>query len=60
MKGDQMKHDAQIEIVEKLNKKGELYKVMCIYVNDLLIHEVYIKDSLNQIIEYVLETIQKK
>jgi hypothetical protein len=60
MKGDHMKHDAQIEILEKLNKKGELYKVMCIYVNDLLIHEVYIKDSLNQIIEYVLETIQKK
>jgi hypothetical protein len=55
-----MKHDAQIEIVEKLNKKGELYKVMCIYVNDLLIHEVYIKESLNQIIEYVLETIQQK
>jgi hypothetical protein len=49
-----MKHDAQIEIIEKLNKTGQPYKLMQIWVNGLMIHEVYIKDSLNQIIEYVL------
>ena len=50
-----MKHDAQIEIIEKLNKQGQPYKIMQIWVKGLMIHEVYIKDSLNQIIEYVLE-----
>jgi hypothetical protein len=51
-----MKHEAQIQIVEKLNKKGELYKIMEIYIKGLLVHEVYVKDSLNQIIEFVLNT----
>ena len=59
-----MKHDAQVQIVEKLNKKGELYKVMEIYIKDLLVHEVYVKESLNQIIEFVLNAqlkwLQKK
>lgn len=49
-----MKHDAQVQIVEKLNKKGELYMIMEIYIKGLLVHEVYVKDSLNQIIEFVL------
>jgi hypothetical protein len=54
-----MKHQAQVQIIEKVNKKGETYKILEIYINDLLIHEVYIKDSLNQIIEYVLSTLDK-
>jgi len=49
-----MKHDAQVQIVEKLNKKGEIYKVMEIYIKGLIVHEVYVKESLNQIIEFVL------
>lgn len=49
-----MKHDAQVQIVEKLNKKGESYRIMEIYIKGLLVHEVYVKDSLNQIIEFVL------
>ena len=49
-----MKHDAQVQIVEKLNKKGEIYKVMEIYIRGLIVHEVYVKESLNQIIEFVL------
>jgi hypothetical protein len=54
-----MKHDAQIEIIEKINKAGQTYKIMQIWVNGLMIHEVYIKDSLNQIIEYVIDQQQK-
>ena len=50
-----MKHDAQIEIIEKLNKQGQAYKILQIWVKGLMIHEVYIKESLNQIIEYVLD-----
>lgn len=51
-----MKYEAQIQLVEKLNKKGEIYKIMEIYIKGLLIHEVYVKDSLNQIIEFVINT----
>jgi hypothetical protein len=51
-----MKHEAHIQLVEKINKKGETYKILEIYIKGLLVHEVYVKDSLNQIIEFVLNT----
>lgn len=51
-----MKHDAQIQIVKKLNKKGEEYSLLEIYVKGLMIQEFYVKDSLQQILEYVMSS----
>jgi len=51
-----MKHDAQIQIVKKLNKKGEEYSLLEIYVKGLMIQEFYVKDSLHQILEYVMSS----
>ena len=49
-----MKHNAQIEVVERVNKNGEPYQMLNVYmqVKDeyILIHEIYMRDALQQIV----------
>ena len=51
---------AEIQIVKRLSKKGEEYSKLEIYVKGLLIQDFYIKDSLQQILEYVMSSEVKK
>jgi len=52
--------DAKIRVENKLSKDGNKYQVMIIGVENKLtgeileIHEVYIKESLRQIIEFIV------
>lgn len=50
--------DAKLQVQEKVNKQGDPYKVLVIYAisheGELInIHEIYIKEALSQIIEYI-------
>jgi len=51
---------AEIQIVKRISKKGEEYSKLEIYVKGLLIQDFYIKDSLQQILEYVMSSEVKK
>ena len=57
---DDIKFDAKITIQERRSKKDNIYQVMVIgVVNNktgeiLNIHEVYIKENLRQIIEFII------
>lgn len=50
--------DAKLEVQERINKQGEPYKVLVIHAvtkdGELVqIHEIYIKENLSQIINYL-------
>lgn len=57
---DPIVFDAKITVENKISKKGNLYQIMKIGVLDkftgeiLDIHEVYIKENLRQIIEFLI------
>lgn len=57
---DDITFDAKITIQNKLSKNNDLYQVMIIGVENkktgevLNIHEVYIKESLRQIIQFII------
>lgn len=57
---DDIKFDAKITIQNRLSKQNKLYQVMLIgIVNNktgeiLNIHEVYIKENLRQIIQFII------
>ena len=51
---------AEIQIVKRISKKGEEYSKLEIYVKGLMIQDFYIKDSLQQILEYVMSSEVKK
>jgi len=59
---DDIKFDAKITIQNRLSKQNNPYQVMLIgIVNNktgevLNIHEVYIKENLRQIIEFIINT----
>ena len=55
-----MKHEAEIQIVKRISKKGEEYTKLEIYVKGLMIADFYVKDSLQQILEYVMSSEVKK
>jgi len=55
-----MKYEAEIQIVKRISKKGEEYSKLEIYVKGLMIQDFYIKDSLQQILEYVMSSEVKK
>ena len=55
-----MKIPAEIQIVKRISKKGEEYSKLEIYVKGLMIQDFYIKDSLQQILEYVMSSEVKK
>ena len=50
-----MKHNAQIEVVQRINKKGEPYQMLQVYMQAgdkfIMIHEIYMRDSLTEIIQ---------
>ena len=50
-----MKHNAQIQIVQRINKKGEPYQMLQVYMQAgdkfIMIHEIYMRDSLTEIIQ---------
>lgn len=52
--------DAKITVQNRISKKGNLYQIMKIgvmnkYTGEIIdIHEVYIKESLRQIIEFIV------
>lgn len=50
--------DAKLEVQERTNKQGDPYKVLVIHAvtkhGELVqIHEIYIKENLSQIINYI-------
>lgn len=55
--------NAKLEVQERTNKQGEPYKVLVIHAitreGELLqIHEIYIKENLSQIINYIFKERQ--
>lgn len=57
---EDIKFDAKITVKERISKSGNIYQVMAIGVENkktgeiLNIHEVYIKEHLRQIIEFIM------
>jgi hypothetical protein len=57
---EDIKFDAKITVKERISKNGNTYQVMVIGVENkktgeiLNIHEVYIKEHLRQIIEFIM------
>ena len=53
-------YDAKVQIAERKNKKGELYKKLLINLKNVrtgeyvCIHEVYMSDLLQQLVEFML------
>lgn len=55
-----MRHQAEIEILEKTNKNGEPYEILAIHMvlpngTTVQIHEVYMRDALKDIINLVAD-----
>jgi len=59
-------YDVKMSVEERTNKKGDLYKILNLYFEDyetgelIPFHEIYLKDNLAQIIEFISKKIAKE